>query len=794
MSLMLASNWSVIDNLGPGLLSCKSLVELTRMNELQSIAIEILKPAAATLNDELDKLVEHALKRLEPVQMTMASMSTAASNFQTVADAIRKNALKEFADKTKKSYFSTDLKAQWERTIIASLKGLTEQWNHIFDDRLQEGSHAKIIKEVEGTLIARAEARFNQDESSNVEQLRKAMKVEIEELRRASEKNQQALFEQSDTIIEKIVRLYMSCLHLHKHERGRQIYNILPAMPVTNFMQHSKHLVKVWPLLVDFFKNTAGTEGFRLRVLRSIGISTQLDAMWQTLQDQIHWFERSDAAKNREIFNRILREVLPKLQGDLRQLINLSHPIYNKIHVMEQAIDKIEGAVSMRAVTDHVKYLNPIILVADLAVITLRLLIDESIAVEKEHYTLKSSELNKRIASLEQSVERQLSTMADSSKQGTELANTVAAALFSEVRRIVSIKITRDIRQAVTASDHIVHDNVQQLAYTSSFTMANAENILKYVTDINRYFLEVSLGSIRTIFNAVIHDQTAQLESLLNTLLSDINDEVQRNECKNYAEVNRMIEERANTSFMHNTKGHTNVAFSFPAALPMSIGNSSLFKSTFRCILGFSSNISAQASLSIDSLRHEAFDQCVRAIQQKLGCNERCPGCGAKCAVTTDHDEQVVPRTLHSEFPIPTDANSPVKIHKTQHHLAHCLNGTKYHGTAQPVLHKCYQQWTSSGIHINDIEIMRPTSLYYNHRQPSWFQNLDEMACTAIDREAEYPETEQRRAWMLVRCYICRWHQLNDYSDAEYANLPETYPLVESLPADFDIKWNDTSL
>ncbi|CAM2722023.1 unnamed protein product [Rotaria socialis] len=798
MSLMLASNWSVIDRLGPDLLSCKSLIELTRMTEVQSIAVEILKLAAASLNDQFEKLVERRLKELEPIKMTMASMNTASMNFQmdiqTTVKSIQQQALKEFAQKTNKSYYSTDVKTQWERTIVSSLKGLIEQWNYIFDNRLQASSQAKIVKEVEDTLIARAEERFNQDKPPNVEQLRKTMKEEIEELRIISQKNQQALFEQPDIITEKIIRLYNSCLQLHKHECGREIYNILPSMPVTDFIQHSENLANVGRLLEDFLKKSGGKIGIRQRLLNFVRSSNELDSMWRSFENRIQWFNSSDVSKNCQILIGIANEVLPKLQGDLRQLIKVSQPIYNKTHVMEQAIDMMEGAMRMREVADHKKHLNRNIFVADLAVIALRLLVDESINVGQQYYNEKMVELENRIKSLKDSVDRQISSMEDSSKQGNELATTVTSALFREVRRIMNAKITCDIRQAVTASDHIIHENVQNQAYTSSFTMANAENILKYVTNINLYFLEVSLDSIRAIFNAVIHNQTAQLESLLNTLLGDINNEVNSNSCNNYAEVNKMIEERANKSFMDNTKGHTNVNFKFPAALPMGIPNSDRFKSAFRIILQTSSEIPGKVTSIIASLRGAAFDQCVRAIQQKLGCNQCCPGCGSKCEVTTDHEERIVPRMPRPDFDQPSDANSSLQIHRTKHHLAACFKGGHYYKTNQPLLSKCYQQWTSGRVQLSDTEIVSPKSLYYNHFHATWYDNLTHLAEKSSDRNAEHAENDQRRAWMLVRRFICQKYQLNDYSDSEYTQFPEHYPMVESLPPDFTISWNDTSL
>ncbi|CAF1154982.1 unnamed protein product, partial [Didymodactylos carnosus] len=796
MSRMLASNWSVIDQLGPDLLSCKTLIELRRMTEVQSMALDILKPAAISLSKKLDNLVEYTLQQLEPIKMTMVLMNNATAKFQqdveTTVEKLRTQALNEFSDKTAKSYFSIEVTEKWKRTIISSLKNLTEQWNHIFDDRLQASSHAKIAKEVEDTLIARAEERFNQDKSPNVEQLRHMMKDEIDKLRLASQKNQQALFEQPAVITEKTVRLYNSCLGLHTHGSSRMIYNMMHKMPPANFMSYSETLAQVLPLLADFAKQTENKPGFRQRVMNTFGLSADFDKMWSPLQSKIHWFKSSNATSHRKILSGISYTVLPKLQRELRQLVNVSHPIYNKMPVMEQAIDVIEEAVNLREVIDLEKDLNRTVLVGDLAVIALRLLIVESINVDEKHYKLKSLELNDRIRSLEQSVERQIASMEDASKQGNELASTVATALFSELKRVVTVRIKHDIRQAVTDSNYIVHDNVQNQAYTSSFTMGNAQKILKYVADINRYFLEISLDSIRAIFNAVINDQTIQLESLINTLLNDINNGVHSNECKNYAEVKKIIEECANKSFVRNTKGYTNVSFRFPAALPMNIDNSARFKSAFRSILQYSSQVPVEVSSIISSLRSEAFDECVKTIKQKLGCEARCPGCGAKCAVIGDHEEKIVVRMPRPGFEPPSDANAPVKIHNTNHHLARCLHGSQYHGTNQPVLLKCYQKWTSSSFHLTDGTIV--SSLYFNHFHPSWFNNLDEMARTATDRNIEHASLEQRRAWMFVRHVICRENELKDYSDATYKTFPESYPLLESLPADFHVIWNDISL
>lgn len=798
MSLVLASNWSVIDQLGPDLLSCKTLMELRRMTEVQTIALDILKPAASSLNEQLDNLVENMLKSHQQSKMTMESMNNAITTFRNdvekiVAD-VQDKTLDTFATSTAKSYFSIDVTEKWKRTIISSLKNLTEQYNHIFEERLQTSCHEKIAKEVEDTLIATAEKRFNQDKSTNVEQLRIMMKAETDQLRKDSQENLKMLFAQSSVITEKIVRLYDACLQLQKNKRSRAIHDMLPSMPPSNFISYSDELTKVVSSLEDFVSKTTNKVGKGQRLGHFLGLSTELDKMWAPIKNKAHWFTSSDAASNRKILVEIFCAVLPKLKSELCKLVKNDHPIYNKMKVMEEAIDKIEEVMSLREITDQQGDLNRNALVSDLAVIALRVLVEESIRVDTINQREKVSELNARIKRIEESVERQIASMKDASKQGYELASTVAEALFIELKRIMITKITHDMRQAVINSDSIVHENIQKQAYNSSFMMSDPEKILKYVTNINRYFLEISLDSIRAVFVAMINDQTAKLESLINTMLVDIHNAVDSNECKNYAEVNKIIVECAQKSFTSNTNGYIHVTFEFPAAMSMGIPNSALFKSAFRRIFEFSSKVPDTARSIIDSLRGAAFKECLTAITRKLGCQAQCPGCGAKCAVIGDHIEEVISRSPRAGHGPPPDADAKVKIHNTTFHLAECLHGGSYHGTRKPVLYKCYQNWTTAGIQLNENEVVRPVSLYYNHFHPSWFKNLDEMSRTANDRQSEHAALEQRRGWMFVRKIICDRHKQNDYSDEEYEKMAEPYPKVNSLPIDFSINWKDSSL
>lgn len=796
LALTLTSNWKVIDILGPDLLSLKTLVELQRAMEVQTVAVNILQAKTASLHAQFRKLVEDYLQSLSSKKMTIEIMKSTQANFQKDINAtlenIRSEAIEAFEHQTNKSYFPTDVKEKWKRTIASSLKSLGEEWIHMFDERLQSTCHERVAVEMKDALMKRAEDRFRDLKSLNVDQLRRTMKDEIETLRAASQKQQAELFDQPTVIREKMIGLYNRCLRVHKNKSDRKIYDLLPQMTLSNFDGYCRNLEVHLPRLDDFLRSTRNRSVWD-RIRAMVSNENEFEKMWSTVKDEVHWPKSSDAKENHQIIHGILVMVVPQLESSMIELASNDYPVYKKLKSMESLIVSIEKAMEMPEIANHKNKLNPPLLAVDMATLCLRRLIEESIRIAQDEQKSRLRELQERIEKLQHSVERQIAVMADASKQGKELANTVGLALFDELQKIMVLRVKDDIRQAVVDSDFIAYENIPAIAYTNSITMGNAENILKYITDINRYFLELSLNSIRHVFNAVLSRETSKLGDLMNQLLFDIDNEVQSNECKNYSEVNRAIEERVQESFYQRIKGGTGVNFRFPRALSVAIGNSNLFKSAFREIRYFSAQVPQKVESIIEAIRKDAFKECVRSIKQKLGCDQRCPGCGAKCAVVGAHDQKIITRMPRPGHPLPDDADRAVLIHTTNHHLAPCLHGAGCHSTKQPVLAKCYQNWQSSGIHITDEEVVRPLALYYNHFHPSWFNNLDKLANVASDCQQQHAGPDQRRAWMLVRRVICHRSGLNDYSDAEYKKFPENYPLIDPLPIDFEIHWEDDS-
>ncbi|CAF1091500.1 unnamed protein product [Didymodactylos carnosus] len=172
-------------------------------------------------------------------------------------------------------------------------------------------------------------------------------------------------------------------------------------------------------------------------------------------------------------------------------------------------------------------------LVSDLAVIALKMLIDDAVKIEHERHKKANEKARSDLAEWKDSINRQVQLMQNSFEQGKNVANIVAEEIFDEVGRILLAKILHDVTADIVKSQFINHDAIQRQAYEESIGQANGDKILKYVLDINRFFLELSLREIKTSLVGIIYAHTLNAEQMIVSVITKSNDVAQMSEVDN---------------------------------------------------------------------------------------------------------------------------------------------------------------------------------------------------------------------------------------------------------------------
>ncbi|CAF1385020.1 unnamed protein product, partial [Didymodactylos carnosus] len=161
--------------------------------------------------------------------------------------------------------------------------------------------------------------------------------------------------------------------------------------------------------------------------------------------------------------------------------------------------------------------------------------------------------------------------MKDSYEQGKNLANRTGVQIFEEIGSLLLYKINSDVKEDIVRSQFINHEFVPKQAYEESFSQGNGENILKYVYDINRYFMELSLKEIKTTLNAVTHMHTLHLEELISSAIDKANKIVQTDSCQS----TKLVQDHIRNAIR---KEISNRDFTLFGALPMSIQDAELLE------------------------------------------------------------------------------------------------------------------------------------------------------------------------------------------------------------------------
>ncbi|CAF3768913.1 unnamed protein product [Rotaria sordida] len=746
-----------IQELRSVLLASKNLLELAMMNEVRDIAREIIQKANNQMYDNGQVLIKQTIadiKNNSQLISTTGGYSNASEDFNMILNRqfqqILEQAYKEFDFKTNKSYYLPHIKEKIKIIIEPRLRFTCQSTRQQFEDNLHLVSQAALVKYAQQKLIDRAQEDFDQNKSIGIDEFRMNLENDYQCLLKECRQQLDVLHEKEDDISKKILKFYNN-LHDRKAANPTvgDIYNLLPRLDIEQYKRYCQKFEHSWKQINQFLDIPHDN-------LFSSSWQTDLNRIWIDLKDKLKWFNnKKSSEKNRTILSGIFNVVLPKLKKDIIKLIMEIKLSYNDPEIVNAVISYVENSLSMKEIKDFEKNLNLAELVTDFVIISLKILISEVTLISENNYQKELTKSENQLREWKTNIEKQFESMKNSFEQGQYEAEEIGKQIFAEVKSLLLNQVLRDVKSDVMKNKFIIHDHMRKNAYQQSFQQNNGENILKYVLDINRYLLELSLEEVLGTFRNVVSMHTNYLDDLLSTIFITINNTIQSYAYDDINSTYNAIENAiSEINLLKKMKYEENdMEFKLEPKMNLPIKDPKQFQLGFKHILTvFASHSKSEKEAISHLLSVRAFEDCKLTIKRRLGCEHTCPGCGVKYSKPSLHSAEQV-KILPENCKCTTDECICPEVtyvdcisHENDYHIPAAFYGQNYYETRKLYLHSCYQQWTTVGIHTGDGEIIHPKRLYYNKKYLQWYKNLDNLAKTAPDKDDPYPTEEQRHA------------------------------------------------
>ena len=827
----IASNWDAIDRLGPKLLQCKTLHELSILEELKKIADNVITNINVTVYNNGATLITQTLLPFSKNNSTNMDRDAIMDKFnvelnELITSAVSK-AQMSFDTETERSCYIPEIKLNVRKSIEPPIRFTQHLLKNNFEDELNDLLKKYRLNNAQNKLLESIQTEFDQNKSLSLDDLKNRIENLFQSAIEQLKKDFESSCETEEMIKEKILKFYNGELNCRQGKTSKEsIYNLLSIIPnmeqyQKNFQkfefcflqvgqqQNSQHMEKPlssWKRFISYFKGSS---------------DSYIDSLWKELKSKLKWFkyERNEQ-RCKKLFEEIWSSINQQLEA-FSQLTATTKSFPSNPETIKYLFQYIENIMNSQCTINNSEILLRHNICFDLAGIGLRIIMDQAINAEKSNYQSNLENSTKEMMECKANLLSQCTAMNNAFESGRALAGTIGHEITNGISNILQNKIEKEVKEDIVKCQFINHDRVQNQIYYESFMEGNGMNIIKYAYDINRYFIELSLKEIQRTFGAIMHKHTSHFEEIIVLTINRINDCVQKTTFKDTWElrddIRKEILKIPELNLEKSSDTQLFEVFSFNNILRIPITQANEFKSGFKDILNFRAEIKNNTDSLLTKMKPKLFESCKKAITQKLGCQVRCPGCGAKCSKTEPHEEEAVevwqdPCEKCPQGKCTCEHPQPISMitHEATHHIAGAFHGWRYHKLHTPYLELCYQRWMTGGIYIrkkqtnnnttseesedddNNYELVFPKAKYFNIYHPAWYNDLKKQATTDVACTESIPPPEQRRSWMIVRPTLLNHYKNAMVDQKEYD--PKLYPeKVDALPTDFEPKWNDES-
>ncbi|CAF0998993.1 unnamed protein product [Adineta steineri] len=775
----ISSNWKTIDELGQGLLECKSLAELNVTNELKSKANEIIQEKSKLLFEDGTKLLHSLL--MGQTQTTEPLNNNSTNNTQVSSDIYLKNFIEDGFEKlhdltcklikdaiddyeqSAQSYYA-DIKSNIQKNIEPRILCTEQLLKQRFEQDVYTIAKENAALEIQKQLLNTARIYFDKQTQTitDINELNAVLDERYKELYKKFEGDINLLKKSESDITKTIINIYNGIIRTRRGTTANQydIYNLCLILDPRTYPEKFHELESIYVSIQSYLtyqQKSNKTENFLKHIF-----STN---PWKTHRKLLGWFNHlnRDDEYQKKMFLSISEGLIPQVNNNINTMLLTIKLSYNDPQLITNLIQYVDDSIKMQTspIQQYWTYLNVPQITADLIRMALRFLIDQAKQIaDRKHEELKQ-ELN-QLKEWKINIQEQFLSFKDSFEQGQKFKTDLQKQIIEEIKRIYTRIIIDDVHTKITNNSEIDPDKIATNAYNDSIgsNPPNANNIMKYIIDINRYYLELALNKIQISKETIVTNEIHRLEKIIYNCVDKAIETVEKHDCHNIQQVYQDIVKNLQQIL-------PGFRLSPMIGISTKIKDPDRFKESFKQLLLGRTKMYQEIIECKNIFATAATESCINLIKTRLGCQSRCPGCGTKCDNTEIN---------HTE-------------HYSLRHLGGAFYGWKTCETSKPYLCLCYQLWLTTAVYHGETKF-HPRQKYFSERTPAWFDDLEQKSKTGdLYNDSTLP-LEQRRAWMAVRHALIKRYSTSGMKDFENYN-EKFYPNIESVSADFEPKWND---
>ncbi|CAF1659904.1 unnamed protein product [Adineta ricciae] len=685
------------------------------MKELKSICKNIVNENQQILNNQGKKLLVNLFEyhRIKCNQIRFGQTSTnllvdvymkeflkdALQKLHLLATDLINKAHQKYDENTQQKHYA-EFRGKIRKNIEPSIRSveflLEQQFRNDAYVELRENAAIQIQKQ----LIHSAKQVFDRETRKNtdINDLNDVLNEKHKELRKEFQNSLESLRKSYNEITETILNIYNQIVESRRaNANPNDIYNLCPYLNSNGFHEQNKQLEKIFQALHLVSQKTTKKESFWARIFHGT------PKEWCHHQEQLRWFSHTyDHEKNQEIYTKIIENLLPQLESNLRRMLLTLKLAYSDPQTIIALIDYVNNSMmgQTSCIQENFQYFNLAIFTRDLIVIALKLLIDEAYKIVDE----KHQEFSRALKDLDrwkESILQQFECIRNSYEQGRKFREDLTKQILEQTVKYFKRQILTEIHEKITGNSRIDPEKIACEAYETK---------------------------------NIVDNQIQKLQEKLTQCIHIIVKVIQSHECRNVQIVYQDI--------VSNLREIVpNFELSDMIGISAEIINPEQFKTSVEQLKNKREELQQEILSYRSEFNQEAIEACKQLIGQRLGCQACCPGCGSKC----DNIENG-----HTD-------------HKSSNHLAMAFKGWRHVNDQTPSLSLCYQQWHKGALIVGKQKF-QPKRQFYVDRASNWLVDLEEKSKTGKFCEENVPPPEQCRAWMAVRLALVRHYNMKDYS------------------------------
>ncbi|CAF1474324.1 unnamed protein product, partial [Didymodactylos carnosus] len=390
------SNWNSIDKLGPRLLACKTLSELSIQNELRDIAHEIVQGKNDALLREGQQQINIVLTEITAGKQVVSNenLSRISEGFQVTLNGIYQrffnDAIHEFKQKSERSCYLPEAKEKAIKLMGPPIKSTKYMVRADFDDRLHSVVQNIRFQDTHRKLMHDAQCNFEENKHMGIEEMQRRVEQDYETAVAHCKNSLESLRKSPEDITQNVLRIYRNLLDRKAANATKgSIYNRVEPLQYEKYLNECTKLGPIW----NQMKNAPARpySGTQIRVSSRRNSITTLskkmisDEVLDIIKKKCRWFTnmRSDS-KVKNILGMICQDVSPELNKQILKLVHDNK--YSDPQTLIAVLANTENMINKEPIMNYDKYLDILAIANDFAVISLRIVIDEAIRIENENY------------------------------------------------------------------------------------------------------------------------------------------------------------------------------------------------------------------------------------------------------------------------------------------------------------------------------------------------------------------------------------------------------------------------